>query len=124
YFKSRMEAYRLSVSDTEGIRETFRQIVEKYSIGNAWYIVYHSAKTAVAQREERGLTKPHAVNLALSYCRSRADKTRIENWHIKPYGRVTQLPESSLAFLLSKLIGGTVRYWEDVPYAVENKLEV
>lgn len=124
YFKSRMEAYRLSVSDTEGMRETFRQIVEKYSIGNAWYIVYHSAKTAVAQREERGLTKPHTINLALSYCRSRADKTRVENWHIKPYARVAQLPESSIAFVLSKLVGGTVRYWEDVPYTVEHKLEV
>lgn len=96
YLQLRMEAYGYSYSITDKTIATFREITSHFSVAKTWNIIFQALESAAAKQLEARMTRPHAANTAVAYCRSRANRAMQEGWNLKPYDRTREFPESAI----------------------------
>lgn len=96
YLQLRMDVYGYPYSITDKAITTFREITSHFSIAKTWNIIFQSLESAAAKQLENRLTRPHSANLAVTYCRSRANRAVEEGWKLKPYDRPREFPESAI----------------------------
>lgn len=96
YLLLRMEAYGYEYTITDKTIAVFREMLMNFSVAQCWNIVYQAMESAVAKQREERLTNKHTQNLAVVFCRTRAQKAIDSGWTIKPYDRPNEFPESAV----------------------------
>lgn len=84
----------------------FRSLLEDYSVAQVYNFVWGAARDAAAYYQRARVSKPQAANSMVGNCRSRAEKAKVEKWHVKGYGRNYDLPRSELSRVVHDVLLG------------------
>lgn len=116
YLVSQMNEAKFTFNPQEKTRITINHLIEQYSIGQIWNLIYGSVNNAAAWYQKSNVTKKHAANSVITTLNNRGDRAQAEHWNLKPYHRSydNKLSQISMVFFYGILQIGTKGY-EEVP---------
>ncbi|NLC23378.1 MAG: hypothetical protein GX776_02735, partial [Oxalobacter sp.] len=78
----------------EKTRLTMINILQDYSISQAYSLIWRSAANAADYLVRRGVLKAQAANSIVTRLQNSADRARAENWNVKGFARPKECPRS------------------------------
>lgn len=116
YLIDQLEAARFEFNPQEKTKMVINHLLEEYSIGQIWNLIYGSVNNAAAWYQKANVSRRHAANSAITTLNNRGDRAKAEGWHLKPYHRSynSKLSQLSMVFFDSILQIGSEGY-EKVP---------
>ncbi|WP_163122783.1 hypothetical protein [Acinetobacter portensis] len=100
YFAHQMNDVGYSPVIGEITTATFNKLLEVFSVGQIYNIIFRAVANSTRAYQSGDYTKKHAMNMVVASCRNQGEKAVAEEWDLKPYNRIKQLPESELSRLL------------------------
>ncbi|MBJ8483961.1 hypothetical protein [Acinetobacter vivianii] len=100
YFLYQMNDVGYQPNIGEVTKATFIKLLEHFSVGQIFNIVLRAVSNSTRAYQSGEYTKKHAMNMVVASCRNQGEKAIAENWDLKAYNRIKQLPESELSKLL------------------------
>ena len=100
YYLNQMAEVGYEPSIGEITKTTFQKLLETFSVGQIFNIIFRAVANSTRAYQSREYTKKHAMNMVVASCRNQGERAIAENWDLKSYGRIKQLPESELSRLL------------------------
>ena len=100
YYLNQMAEVGYEPSIGEITKATFQKLLETFSVGQIFNIIFRAVANSTRAYQSREYTKKHAMNMVVASCRNQGERAIAENWDLKSYGRIKQLPESELSRLL------------------------
>lgn len=80
-------------------------LLETFSVGQVYGIVYKSVANASKFYLEKGMTKAQAANSVIGGCQRLGENALIKNWDMSQYSRIKELPQSVLSeFFFNKVL--------------------
>lgn len=100
YFSHQMNDVGYSPVIGEVTTVTFNKLLEVFSVGQIYNIIFRAVANSTRAYQSGDYTKKHAMNMVVASCRNQGEKAVAEEWSLKPYNRIKQLPESELSRFL------------------------
>jgi hypothetical protein len=80
-------------------------LLETFSVGQVYGIIYKSVANASKMYLEKNMPKAQAANSVIGGCQRLGENARINNWDMTQYSRIKELPQSVLSeFFFNKLL--------------------
>lgn len=97
YLKVVLNEHGLDLTPGEKTYMVFNNVLEEYSVGQVYNMIWRAGRDAAAFYMRGGVSKPHASNTVVGSIQKQADKARAEGWETKAYRRDRRCPESVLS---------------------------
>lgn len=105
YMLDQFDRIHFNVTTTPKMEAYIREILQDYSVRETYYLIYTAIKSASRLYLEGGITKKHAVNIAVKTCKTYADRAKLQQWKITPYNRPKQLsPDDFFSFFFNRVV--------------------
>lgn len=92
--------YRLPFTPGEKTRIVFLSVLQDFTLGQVFNMIWRNAKDAAAFYQRGGVTAQHAANIVPGGVQRYADQARANGWSLKSFTRNTRLPLSALSHAL------------------------
>lgn len=100
YYLNQMAEVGYEPSIGEITKTTFQKLLETFSVGEIFYIIYRTIPLSTRDYQAGKKSKKHAMNWVVTECRNYGEKILANNWNRTTFHRIKQLPESELSHLL------------------------
>jgi len=124
YFLYQMNDVGYEPSIGEVTKTTFSKLLENFSVGQVFNIIFRAVANSTRAYQSGEYTKKHAMNMVVASCRNQGERAIAEQWDLKSYNRIRQLPESELSKLLFTAILKQPHIGFSVSPTLENLLEI
>lgn len=116
YLSEQMKEAKFDFNPKEKTRLVLNHLIEIYSIGEIWNLIYGSVNKAAAWYQKSSVSKRHAANSVITTLDNRGARAKNEHWKLNPYHRSynCELSQVSMIFFDSILKIGRDGY-EKVP---------
>lgn len=104
YLTYKINEYNLNFSAGEKTRYVFNKILKDYSVSQVYYFIDKGCRDAVANYSKGTYSKKHASNTIIGSIERLAERATLENWQIKSWNRIKELPQSYLSIVVFDLI--------------------
>ncbi len=95
---------RFSNANENSISALIRNLLEDFSTGQCFRIIYSGAQYAADFLVKQAATPQHAANYMVGACERWADKARAENWVVTAFRRNLNCPRSMMSHVLYDFI--------------------
>lgn len=89
-----LNEHNLNLTPGEKTLLVFRNVLEEYSVGQAYNMIWRAGKDAAAFYMRGGVSKAHASNTVVGAIQRNAERAKAEGWETKAYRRDRRCPES------------------------------
>lgn len=96
YYFACLSHFRLPTERVGDETEMFTGVAETYSLSDLMNLIYNSCQAAAGEQKAKGLSNPHARNMAKKIVSNRIERARTEGWDIKKGYRSDLMPASYL----------------------------
>ncbi|WP_294831529.1 hypothetical protein [uncultured Lactobacillus sp.] len=112
YLVEQMREARFEFNPQKKTKLVINHLIEEYSIGQIWNLIYGSVNHAAAWYQKSNVSKKHAANSVITILNNRGDRAKAENWKLNPYHRSydNKLSQLSMVFFDSILQIGSEGY--------------
>jgi hypothetical protein len=100
YLEMVLEDHRLPFNPGEKTHLMFSNLLEEYSVAQAYNFIWRAAKDAAAFYQRGGVNKQHAANSVVAAIQRQAERALSERWEIKAYHRDFRCPQSMISQVL------------------------
>ena len=100
YLNSRIEEHNLTFNPGEKTYLLFENLLEDYSVSQAYSFIWRAVKDAAAFYMRGGVSKQHAANTVIGKIQGSLDRARAEGWVINHYRRDWSNPQSMVSQVL------------------------
>jgi hypothetical protein len=100
YLEMVLEEHRLPFNPGEKTHLMFSQLLEQYSVAQAYNFIWRAAKDAAAFYQRGGVNKQHAANTVVGAIQRQAERALSEGWEVKAYRRDFRCPQSTISQVL------------------------
>lgn len=100
YLLHQMEKIRFSFVPGKTTKEVFNELLDKFSLGQVYSIIYNSITNATRYYQEGNVSKKQAANSVITRCRAYGERAIANNWEIRVYSRPYECKQSLLSELL------------------------
>ncbi|MBF2182794.1 MULTISPECIES: hypothetical protein [Staphylococcus] len=76
------------------------QLLESFSVSQVYNIIFRAVANSTTRYQSGKITKIHAQNSVIASCEMQGQRAIAENWELKGYNRIRELPESLLSQVL------------------------
>ena len=70
------------------------QLLESFSVSQVYNIIFRAVANSTTRYQSGKITKIHAQNSVIASCEMQGQRAIAENWELKGYNRIRELPES------------------------------
>jgi hypothetical protein len=95
-----LEEHRLPFNPGEKTNLMFENLLEEYSVAQAYNFIWRAAKDAAAFYQRGGVNKQHAANTVVGAIQRQAERALSEGWEVKAYHRDFRCPQSMIGQVL------------------------
>ncbi len=95
-----LSEHNLDLNPGEKTQLVFNNVLEEYSVGQTYNMIWRAGKDAAAFYMRGGVSKSHAANTVIGSIQKYADRAKAEGWDIKAYRRDWRCPESVVSQVL------------------------
>lgn len=99
YLTRQMKQARFEFNPQLKTKLVINHLIEEYSIGQIWNLIYGSVNHAAAWYQKSNVSKKHAANSAITTLNNRGDRAKTENWKLKSYRRAYEIKASQLSMV-------------------------
>lgn len=124
YFLHQMNDVGYEPSIGEVTKTTFSKLLENFSVGQVFNIIFRAVANSTRAYQSGEYAKKHAMNMVVASCRNQGERAIAEQWDLKLYNRIRQLPESELSKMLFTAILQQPHIGFRVSPTLENLLEI
>ncbi|MGY3708644.1 hypothetical protein ACWOA5_06105 [Granulicatella adiacens] len=78
----------------------FENLLEHFSVSQIYSLIYSAVGKSTQRYQSKEITKRHAQNSVISCCEYYGQKALAEDWVVKGYSRIRELPETTISFVL------------------------
>ena len=112
YLIKQMKEARFEFNPQKKTKLVINHLIEEYSIGQIWNLIYGSVNNAAAWYQKSNVSKKHAANSVITTLNNRGDRAKSENWKLNSYHRSydNKLSQLSMVFFDSILQIGSEGY--------------
>lgn len=100
YLIYQMEKVKFTFTPGKTTKEVFEDLLDKFSLGQVYSIIYNSITNATRYYQEGKVTKKQAANSVITRCRSYGERVIANNWDLKVYSRPYECRQSLISELL------------------------
>lgn len=104
YLLYQMNEVGYSFNPGEKTNAVLENLLESFSVAQIYNIIYRAVANSTARYQSGKITKLHAQNSVITSCEIQGEKALAENWNLKGYNRIRELPET----LISKVLFNSV----------------
>lgn len=97
YLIFKMESVRYDFNPGVKTITVFENLVEKFSVGQIYNIIYRAIANSTEQYQSGKISKIHAQNMVISSCEGQGERAIANNWNLTNYSRVKDLPQSQIS---------------------------
>jgi hypothetical protein len=97
YLEYVVAEHQLSFTAGEKTKIVLNQVLEKFSVAQAYNLIWRAAKDAAAFYMRSGTNRKHAANTIVGNIQRQLDRTLANNWDITPFRRNYDRPQSILS---------------------------
>ncbi len=73
------------------------ELLEVYSVGQVWRIIWNATTNAVAYRERSGIPRAQAANSVVGGMQRYGENARAQGWKLEPFRRERRCPQSVIS---------------------------
>ena len=119
YLENSLTEHNLELSPGEKTILVINTLLEDFSVGQIYNIIWRAAKDAAAFSVRKSVSKQHAANTVVGYMQRYGENAKIQGWEIKPFRRHFDCPQSMISqvFFDSVLKIGEAGF-NQVPYSL------
>lgn len=107
YLEHILNEHNLPFKPGEKTRLILEKGLQHFSVSQMYAIIWSTGNKAAAYYMRGNVPKQQAANSMVSRMESHIDRALAENWEVKPYGRLFDLPQSVLSRLVFNSLLGT-----------------
>ncbi|HAT4196847.1 hypothetical protein [Clostridium perfringens] len=100
--------------------EVFNELLNNFSIGQVYNIIYTSITRATRYYQEGGVYRKQAANSVVTRCRSYGERILANGWDLKPFNRSRECEESILSSLFFNRILSIGDNYFNIIFSKEN----
>lgn len=100
YLLFQMKRVGYSFNPGEKTISVFEHLLEHFSVSQIYSFIYSAVGKSTQRYQSKEITKLHAQNSVISYCEYYGQKALAEDWVVKGYSRIRELPETTISFVL------------------------
>jgi hypothetical protein len=100
YLNVTTSEHGFSFNPGEKTELVFKNLLEDYSVSQAYNLVWRAVKDAAAFYMRERVSKKHAANTVVGSIQRQLDRARAEGWEIKKYRRDRRCPQSMISQVL------------------------
>ncbi|RZH25205.1 hypothetical protein EXD98_18225 [Acinetobacter pittii] len=97
YLMFKMESVRYDFSPGTKTTTVFQNLVNNFSVGQIYNIIYRAIANSTEQYQSGKITKIHAQNMVISSCEGQGERAIANKWNLTNYSRVKDLPQSQIS---------------------------
>lgn len=76
------------------------QLLESFSVAQIYNIIFRAVANSTTRYQSGKITKIHAQNSVITSCEGQGQRAIAENWELKGYNRIRELPETLISQVL------------------------
>lgn len=115
YLKNQMHRVNFDFNPGKTTEEVFNELLNKFSIGQIYSIIYNSITNASRYYLEGNVYKTQAANSVITRCRAYAERIIANEWDIKPFSRPRDCEQSLIsALFFNRILSVGDRYFNSV----------
>lgn len=76
------------------------QLLESFSVAQIYNIIFRAVANSTSRYQSGKITKIHAQNSVITSCEMQGQRAIAENWELKGYNRIRELPETLISQVL------------------------
>lgn len=99
YLINQMSKVKFSFSPGKKTEEVFNELLDKFSVGQVYGIIYNSITNATRYYQEGNVSKQQASNSVITRCEGYGERAIANGWNVKPFSRPRDCEQS----IMSKL---------------------
>jgi hypothetical protein len=100
YLNLVMKEHHFDFTPGEKTMTVLAELLEMYSVGQVWRIIWISTTNAVAYKERSGIPKSQAANSVVGGMQRYGERARSEGWRLDPFKRDRRIPQSMISQVL------------------------
>lgn len=100
YLEYVVAEHQLSFTAGEKTKIVLNQVLDKFSVAQAYNLIWRAAKDAAAFYMRSGVNRKHAANTIVGNIQRQLDRAVANNWEINPFRRNYDKPQSILSQVL------------------------
>ena len=97
YLMFKMKSVRYDFSPGPKTTTVFQNLVNNFSVGQIYNIIYRAIANSTEQYQSGKITKNHAQNMVISSCEGQGERAIANNWNLTAYSRIKDLPQSQIS---------------------------
>lgn len=97
YLIFKMQSVRYDFNPGVKTKTVLENLVEKFSVGQIYNIIYRAVANSTEQYQSGKITKIHAQNMVISSCEGQGERAIANNWSLNNYSRIKELPQSQIS---------------------------
>ena len=99
YLENQMNKVRFAFNPGKITEEVFNDLLDKFSVGQVYSIIYNSITNATRYYQEGNVYKNQAANSVITRCRAYGERIIANNWELKPFSRPRDCEQSIMSSL-------------------------
>lgn len=119
YLLFQMNEVGYSFNSGEKTKTVLENLIESFSVAQVYNIIYRAVANSTARYQSGKITKIHAQNSVITSCEIQGEKALAENWNLKGYNRIRELPET----LISKVLYNSIMKISELGFHEKPTLE-
>lgn len=97
YLIYQLKKVDMNFSPGEKTYMIIKNMLEKFSVSQIYGIIWKGVTEATRFLVENKTTKQHAANTVIGFCQRYSERAIENNWNLKDFGRIRDLPQSVLS---------------------------
>jgi len=97
YLENSLAEHNLSLTVGEKTTLVINSLLEDYSVGQIFNMIWRSAKDAAAFLVRKEVTKQHAANTVVGAIQRYGENAKVQGWEVKSYRRPFNCPQSMIS---------------------------
>jgi hypothetical protein len=97
YLMYQINKVKLSFTPGEKTIALFEDLLDKFSVSQIYGIIYKGVTSATRYYQESNISKKQAGNSVISSCQKYAETALANNWELRSYHRIPDLPQSMIS---------------------------
>lgn len=119
YLLYQMEKVNFSFSVGKKTNSVLNTLLENFSVSQVFAIIYNCVSNASRYYLEGSVSKKQAANSVITRCEQYGERAISQKWNINKYGRLKDLPQSSLSsYFFYKIIQIGEFGFDDIPQKI------
>ncbi|MDQ1524127.1 MAG: hypothetical protein QOE47_2051, partial [Pyrinomonadaceae bacterium] len=118
YLEISLGEHNFSINPGEKTRLVFDNLLEDYSVAQAYNLIWQGVKDAASFYVRQQVTRSHAANYAINAIQRKAERGLAEGWEYKAFRRNFKCPQSAV----SALFFNTVLQIGEIGFSVPPRL--